>query len=150
MTKNLFVFIRMYISSKLSSVEENVSLCFRPVRTFAIVFMLSSFCVYFTGTSPVFTVCHKVSLFIVYFSVLSRDGILLSWTGPKHRDQSSFTTWHLYCVRKIDYNANILLHYKGAQWLSGRVLDSRPRGRGFKPHRRHWVVVFEKDTFILA
>ena len=27
-------------------------------------------------------------------------------------------------------------HGRGAQWLSGRVLDSRPRGRGFKPHRR--------------
>ena len=27
-----------------------------------------------------------------------------------------------------------------AQWLSGRVLDSRPRGHGFKPHRRHCVV----------
>ena len=23
---------------------------------------------------------------------------------------------------------------------SGRVLDSRPRGRGFEFHRRHWVV----------
>ena len=29
----------------------------------------------------------------------------------------------------------------GAQWLSGRVLDSRPRGRGIEPHRRHCVVV---------
>ena len=38
----------------------------------------------------------------------------------------------------------------GAQWLSGRVLDSRPKGRGFEPHRRHCVVVFEQDTFILA
>ena len=38
----------------------------------------------------------------------------------------------------------------GAQWLSGRVLDSRPRGRGFQPNRRHCVVVFEQDTFILA
>ena len=28
---------------------------------------------------------------------------------------------------------------KGAQWLSGRMLDSRPRGRGFKPHRCHCV-----------
>ena len=37
-----------------------------------------------------------------------------------------------------------------AQWLSGRVLDSRPRGRGFKPHRRPCVVVLEQDTFILA
>ena len=38
----------------------------------------------------------------------------------------------------------------GAQWLSGRVLDSRPKGRGFEPHRRHCVVVFKQDTFILA
>ena len=28
----------------------------------------------------------------------------------------------------------------GAQWFSGRVLDSRPRGRGFEPHRRHCVL----------
>ena len=37
-----------------------------------------------------------------------------------------------------------------AQWLSGRVLDSRARGCGFEPHRRHCVVVLEQDTFILA
>ena len=44
-----------------------------------------------------------------------------------------------------------LLHkIKGAQWLSGRVFDSRPKGRGFEPHRRHGVVVLEQDTFILA
>ena len=40
--------------------------------------------------------------------------------------------------------------HMGAQWLSGRVLDSRPKGRGFEPHRRHCVVVLEQDTFILA
>ena len=39
---------------------------------------------------------------------------------------------------------------KGAQWLSGRVLDSRPKGSGFEPHWRHCVVVLEQDTFILA
>ena len=39
---------------------------------------------------------------------------------------------------------------EGAQWLSGRVLNSRPRGRVFEPHRRHYVVVLEQDTFILA
>ena len=38
----------------------------------------------------------------------------------------------------------------GAQWLSGRVLDSRPKGSGFEPHRRHCVVVLEQDTFILV
>ena len=44
----------------------------------------------------------------------------------------------------------ILNCLKGAQWLSGRVLDSRPKGSGFEPHRRHCVVVLEQDTFILA
>ena len=36
------------------------------------------------------------------------------------------------------------------QWLSGRVLDLRPRDRGFEPHRRCCLVVLEQDTFILA
>ena len=47
--------------------------------------------------------------------------------------------------------SSLLLNGKeGAQWLSGRVLDSRSKGRGFEPHRRHCVVVLEQDTFILA
>ena len=33
----------------------------------------------------------------------------------------------------------------GAQWLSGRMLDSRPRGRGFEPHRRHCNVFLSKN-----
>ena len=44
----------------------------------------------------------------------------------------------------------IICLFYGAQWLSGRVLDSRPKGRGFEPHQRHCVVVLEQDTFILA
>ena len=47
--------------------------------------------------------------------------------------------------RRTNYNIP-----EGAQWLSGRVLDSRPKGRGFESHRRHCVVVLEQDTFILA
>ena len=38
----------------------------------------------------------------------------------------------------------------GMQLLSGRVLDSRPKGCGFDPHRHNCVVVLEQDTFILA
>ena len=34
---------------------------------------------------------------------------------------------------------------KGAQWLSGRVLDSKTRSRGFEPHRRHCVVSLSKN-----
>ena len=33
------------------------------------------------------------------------------------------------------------------QWLSGRELDSRPKGRGFELHLRHCVVDFEQDIF---
>ena len=32
-----------------------------------------------------------------------------------------------------------------SEWLSGRVLDSRPNGRGFEPHRRHCVVSLSKN-----
>ena len=32
----------------------------------------------------------------------------------------------------LDYSMSVK---QGAQWLSGRVLDLRPRGCGFEPHR---------------
>ena len=34
---------------------------------------------------------------------------------------------------------------EGAQWLSGRVLDLRPRGPGFEPHRCHCLVSLSKN-----
>ena len=39
----------------------------------------------------------------------------------------------------------VIRDLKGAQWLSGRVLDSRPRGRWVEPHRRHCVVSMSKN-----
>ena len=41
----------------------------------------------------------------------------------------------------------------GAQWLSGRVLESRLSGRGSEPHRRHCVVSLSKNinpSFVLV
>ena len=58
--------------------------------------------------------------------------------------------WFL-CNHGIDFVTCNVVNFnsiKGAQWLSGRVLDSRPKGRGFEPHRRHCVVVLKQDTFI--
>ena len=52
-----------------------------------------------------------------------------------------------YCYAIL---SKLLILSQGAQWLSGRVLDSRPRGRGFETHQHHCVVVLEQDTFILA
>ena len=34
---------------------------------------------------------------------------------------------------------------EGVQWLSVRVLDSRPKGGGLEPHQHHCVVVLEQD-----
>ena len=64
-------------------------------------------------------------------------------------------TLFLYSYDKGHIQASILfmcLQQMGVQWLSGRVLDSRPRGCGIEPHRSkiHCVVVHEQDTFILA
>ena len=53
------------------------------------------------------------------------------------------------CVSKYLF-CNISRKHEGVQWLSGRVLDWRPMGRGFEHYRRHCVVVLEQDTFILA
>ena len=61
-------------------------------------------------------------------------------------DQSSSA--HL--INEIIHDHSSIHILEGAQWLSGRVLDSRPKGSGFEPHRRHCVVVLEQDTFILA
>ena len=36
-------------------------------------------------------------------------------------------------------------YFLGAQWLSGRVLDLRLRGRRFESHRHHCVVSFSKN-----
>ena len=53
--------------------------------------------------------------------------------------------WHTRITQSLDYTITV-----GAQWLCGRVLDSRPRGRGFEPHRHYCIVVLEQDIFILA
>ena len=38
----------------------------------------------------------------------------------------------------------IIYEKKEVQWLSGRVLDSRPRGRRLEPHLCHCVVSLSK------
>ena len=54
----------------------------------------------------------------------------------------------------LSYNTDMIkllsLRRWGAQWLSGRVLDSRLRDSGFEPHWCHCSVVLEQDTSILA
>ena len=58
-----------------------------------------------------------------------------------------YSTYIILGINGTIYRPVLLV---GAQWLSGRVLDSRPKGHSFEPHQRHCVVVLEQDTFILA
>ena len=69
-----------------------------------------------------------------------------------YKCQNANKCWHFVIDEHDKFNALLcfLCLMLGAQWFSGRVLDSRPKGRGFEPHRRHCVVVLEQDTFILA
>ena len=54
---------------------------------------------------------------------------------------------HLLVVCKLGGTGRsflLYIHVRGGRWLSGRVLDSRPRGRGFETHRRHCYVSLSK------
>ena len=61
--------------------------------------------------------------------------------------------WHI----KLDISSYCPLHFfeckiwtpSREQWLSGRVLDSSPSGRGFKPHPRHCVRSLSKTHLSL-
>ena len=53
--------------------------------------------------------------------------------------------WFIYWGYGLIFKSLI----EGAQWLRGRVLDLRPRGRGFKPCQHHCVVSSSKTHFSL-
>ena len=95
---------------------------------------------------------HNVAFIIKVFMV-SKDKIPLTerytWTSLQENDNMWPPSLHAMDSPKYTVS-NQKEGSWGAQWLSGRVLDSRPKGRGFEPHRRHCVVVLEQDTFILA
>ena len=62
------------------------------------------------------------------------------------------TTYHCYrhdvpylCFPAISVPWLYPTSFLGGQWSIGRVLDSRPRGRGFEPHWRHCVVSLSKN-----
>ena len=75
------------------------------------------------------------------------------WLGIQGSTDHCSTDGGIFIQGSIDHcspDGGSTMFQGGAQWLSGRVLDSRPKGSGFEPHWRHCVVVLEQDTFILA
>ena len=87
--------------------------------------------------------CAKLRFHILYISSSYVEhsgsvGTVLNW-GLKGCLFKSHRWWR-HCVVSLSKTL-----YEGAQWLSVRVLDSRPRGRGFEPHRHHCVVSLSKN-----
>ena len=50
-------------------------------------------------------------------------------------------------LAKLFKNCSGAILEQGAQWLSSRVLDSRPGDSRFEPHRRHCVVSLSKNIY---
>ena len=71
-----------------------------------------------------------VKSYMIYWTPHSCDQYYASLRPLSATSQvkSSFVTFSFSAYPNIS---------KGAQWLSGRVFDSRPRGHGFEPQRRH-------------
>ena len=77
------------------------------------------------------------------------NGNAFEYTYGSRQNKDIFMTKDIDRIMVYMFKTESILK-KGAQWLSGRVLDWRPRGRGFEPYRRHCIMVLEQDTFILA
>ena len=79
---------------------------------------------------------------------------LLSELHKQHQDKLEDITQRFDSIKltlSVSASLSLITGWNlGAQWLSGRVLDLRPKGCGLEPQRRHCVVVLEQDTFILA
>ena len=62
----------------------------------------------------------------------------------------SLSFWQVTSVQNIRTFTGVFflkfenIYHMRAQWLSGRVLNWRLRGRGFEPHRRHCIVSLSK------
>ena len=86
----------------------------------------------------------------------SRSGLMLSrpwsWSktvfnGYQHfhlKMLSADVSWCNQSLNNRYFNKQTAYRSLGAQWLSGRVLDLRPRGSGFEPHWCLCVVSLSK------
>ena len=86
------------------------------------------------------TLCSEVYIGTIKLEVASNADAkyILSQTHNIFTQVSQKSSIFTQLVKHIIY---IYTSSMGAQWLSGRVLDSRPRGRGFE---RHCVVSLSK------
>ena len=77
------------------------------------------------------------------------DSVKNETAGPIFTESPPFLSAIAFISRKHSSLFCILFTFKKeVQWLSGRVLDLGPRGRGFEPHRRHCIVILEQETLV--
>ena len=93
--------------------------------------------VHANGFLKVHPACHNIA------------NVIKSDSNSQMTDKHDADCSKLFLGRKVIYTIGMYMYLLGAQWLSGRVLDSRPRGRGFKPHRRHCVVSLRKTHLFM-
>ena len=100
------------------------------------------------STKAILSNLHLASVWILACRLQAAS----SWIGiviPSCSLHPWFSFWPktLETGTKLTESQLFLSIYKiGAQWLRGRVLDSRPKGRGFEPRRRHCVVSLSKNN----
>ena len=77
----------------------------------------------------------------LHMAVLDLDPLFLSLDLSNLHITDSFSQDQVRYITSLIFN-NML---QGVQWLSGRVLNSRPRGRRLEPHLRHCFVSLSKN-----
>ena len=97
---------------------------------------------------------NDINIYTVYLSrAIVIWGNCLNWL------EKTIVSDHIFCqilVSWFGYSFNVgvclikAIRFSkapltGAQWLSGTVLGSRPRDRGFEPHQCHYVVSLSKN-----
>ena len=95
--------------------------------------------------------CHEYAIYFIswrektYISFIASPLMKYAFFASLDEINSIFIPkiWisSIYCTVHLH---GYLYSSEGGQWLSGRVLDSRPRGCGFEPHRHYCVVSLSK------
>ena len=96
--------------------------------------------------SPFLWTTQSISMDHTVPSLWTTQAIPMDHTVHSYQPHSPFPMDHTvpYFRPHSPFPMDHTVH-PGAQWLSGRALNSRPKGRGLEPHRRHCVVSLSKN-----
>ena len=84
--------------------------------------------------------------FSVMHSYLEACNSKRKWPLFSYQQTPIQTFWNQFSLKKKAQGETFLMTKHCIAELSGRVLDQRPRGHGFEPHRCHCVVSLSKTN----